>query len=397
MSLHLPEEVRRDVRRRLDTHPLPEPQDVAPIGATDATGEAGEQDVQRQLPAWSSESLAELAADPPRSAGFLLRRLWPADAYGVIGAESKAGKTWLALDIAVSVACGVPALEGIEVDNPGPVVAFLGEGGRRNAYRRLRAVCESKGIEPADVADLHLIYRAPKLSDLDAADAIITEVTRIRPVLLIVDPLYLAAPGADGGSLYAMATVLERLQHLAENAGAACIVVHHWNQSGKGDGFGRFSGAGPEEWGRVLWSVAVADRGTSPHPGGSLVRLVVKVRGGELADLAFTLSREVWTGDPDDLNSEMHYSVERGDIVAADTAARKLTAEERALAVLAASGDWMTAEDVQDTDAEEANAQPDLQPMRLRTVQDALARLAKAARVDRAGVPQTGYSYMAKR
>ncbi len=349
------------------------------------------------LGAWRAETLAALIADPPCSAGFLIRRLWPSDAYGIIGAESKAGKTWLVLDLAVSIACGVPALDGIEVDRAGPVVVFLGEGGRRNAYRRLRAVCSAKGIDPAEVDDLHLIYRAPKLSDEDAAENIEAEVARIAPVAIIVDPLYLAAPGADGANLYSMAVALERLQSLGATVDAAVIVVHHWNQSGKGDGFGRFSGAGPEEWGRVLWSVAVDGRTGSQHPEGSAVRLTVRVRGGELADLAFSLTREVWSDDPEDLGADLHYRIERGEIVAADTGKRKLTAEDRCAAVLAGTGEWMTAEAVQDADADAANAQPDQHPMKSRTVQDALARLAKAERVERSGVAQTGYLYRAKR
>lgn len=408
--LDVPTEVLVDVRRRLGEHKQKRQEEgdrqlasLAGAGRTADPSTTPEDPSADEVPAkgqanpWSAESLADLASNPPESVGYLLRQLWPADAYGVIGAESKAGKTWMALDVAVSVAAGVPALDGIQVDRPGPVLAFLGEGGRRNAYRRLRAVCSAKGLDPAHVDRLHLIYRAPKLSDDEAASLIAAEVTRAAPVLIVVDPLYLAAPGADGASLYAMATVLERLQHLAEDAGAACVVVHHWNQSGKGDGFGRFSGAGPEEWGRVLWSVAVTERAASTHPGASLVRLAVRVRGGELADLAFALTREVWSDDPDDLGADLHYRIERGEIVAADTAGRKLTAEDRCLAVLTASGEWMTAETVQDADAERAHELPDTSPMKLRTVQDALSRLAKAVKVDRAGMPQTGYSYKARR
>jgi hypothetical protein len=40
------------------------------------------------------------AAGEPR---WLIQGLWPADAYGVLAAREKAGKTWAALDLAVSV------------------------------------------------------------------------------------------------------------------------------------------------------------------------------------------------------------------------------------------------------------------------------------------------------
>ena len=66
------------------------------------------------------------AAGEPR---WLIQGLWPADAYGVLAAQEKAGKTWAALDLAVSVACGRPWLDHFACPAPGPVLVFLGEGG----------------------------------------------------------------------------------------------------------------------------------------------------------------------------------------------------------------------------------------------------------------------------
>jgi AAA domain-containing protein len=60
------------------------------------------------------------AAGEPR---WLIQGLWPADAYGVLAAQEKAGKTWAALDLAVSVATGRP-LAGLADDfalRPGDV------------------------------------------------------------------------------------------------------------------------------------------------------------------------------------------------------------------------------------------------------------------------------------
>jgi hypothetical protein len=42
-------------------------------------------------------------AGPPT---WLIEGFWPGDAYGVLGAEDKAGKTWAGVDLAVSVASG---------------------------------------------------------------------------------------------------------------------------------------------------------------------------------------------------------------------------------------------------------------------------------------------------
>lgn len=353
-------------------------------------------DAPASVEVYEAETLAELAANPPAPASFLLRRYWPSDAYGVVAAPSKAGKTWLALDIAVAVATGGRALGAIDVDRPGRVLVFLGEGGRRNAWRRLRAVCEYHDLDPAKVDGLHLVYRSPSLNDTAALADVERLVAEVAPVLVIVDPLYLAAAGSDGASLYSMAGVLERAQRIAEAVGSALMLVHHYNQTGKGSGPGRMSGAGPEEWGRVLWSVDV-DRGTSTYPEGSVAHLTVNVRGGEVADAAFAVTREVWSDDPDDLDALMHYELTPGEVRTGT--GRKLSAQDRALRVLADDPDaWLTPSEVQDLDAEWSHLQPDYGPIKTDTVSRALSGAAKAGLCRRkGGGPNDPALYMASR
>src|SRR5690606_25486254 len=72
---------------------------------------------------------AEIDAEP--HPGYLVRRIIAAGDYGILGAAHKAGKTWLAVDLAVAVASGKPWLGIHPVDRPGPVVWFAGEGGKR--------------------------------------------------------------------------------------------------------------------------------------------------------------------------------------------------------------------------------------------------------------------------
>ena len=70
------------------------------------------------------------------------------------------------------------------------------------------------------------------------------------PKLVIVDPLYLSARGANLADLYAMGEMLEGVQRLCQEHGAALLVVTHFNRK-QGAGAGRITGAGPAEWGRV--------------------------------------------------------------------------------------------------------------------------------------------------
>jgi hypothetical protein len=97
-----------------------------------------------------AEVAAEVDARGPRK--WLIRGIWPAGDYGVHGAEPKAGKTWNALDLSVSVASGTPWLGAVPVDTTGPVLVFAGEGGDGNIVRRLRAIAHL-GLHPRPAPD----------------------------------------------------------------------------------------------------------------------------------------------------------------------------------------------------------------------------------------------------
>jgi AAA domain len=130
------------------------------------------------------------AAGEPR---WLIQGLWPADAYGVLAAQEKAGKTWAALDLAVSVAAGRPWLDHFPCPNPGLVLVFLDEGGERATVRRIEAIATSKGVDPDQLTDrLRLCFRVPRLAAAGAGSelAAIQEELQAHPAALVVlDPL----------------------------------------------------------------------------------------------------------------------------------------------------------------------------------------------------------------
>ncbi|MFN2555683.1 MAG: AAA family ATPase [Nitriliruptorales bacterium] len=153
--------------------------------------------------------------------------VWPADAYGVVAAEDKAGKTWASLDAAVSVASGSRWMGEYVCAKPGAVLGFLGEGGERKMVRRLRAIGEARGVV-TEYLPIRLCFRVPHLTSEDHVAAIGAELGEYPARLVIVDPLYLAARGARGSDLYEMGAHLERVQHVVQEAGAALVIVCHW-------------------------------------------------------------------------------------------------------------------------------------------------------------------------
>ena len=71
-------------------------------------------------------SASQLPVDDERPA-WLVQDLWTEQAVGIVGGAPKCCKTWLALDLAVSVASGTPALGRFPVSGSGPVLLFAAE------------------------------------------------------------------------------------------------------------------------------------------------------------------------------------------------------------------------------------------------------------------------------
>jgi hypothetical protein len=317
------------------------------------------------------------AAGEPR---WLVQGLWPADAYGVLAAKEKAGKTWAALDLAVSVASGRPWLDHFPCPNPGPVLLFLGEGGERATVRRIQAIATSKGVDPDQLADrLRLCFRVPRLAAPGAGAelaAVQAELAAHPAALVILDPLYLAAAGASGSNLYDMGAVLQAIQGVCQHAECALLVVTHWNKTGDGRGPDRIAGAGPAAWARVICSVAILYRGRDPD-GSSSVLLGVELVGGELADARFRVRRRVRAEDPADLGAPLSYAVE---VLAVDeddqdlepAAAALSKSRQWVLTALRAGGQFQTVKQLGDRLAQAGH------PLKPRTIQLALGELEAA-------------------
>jgi hypothetical protein len=355
--------------------PLEEPAggDVVDLRPSSARGRRGPIPAELGIASFGEVAARVAAAGEPR---WLVEGLWPADAYGVLAADVKAGKTWAALDLAVSVACGLPWFGRFPCPAPGGVLLFLGEGGERAMVRRIQAIASHKHANPQLVGErLRLCFRVPQLAAPGAGHQLLAveqELATHPAALVILDPLYLAAGGASGSSLYDMGAVLQAIQGVCQHAGCALLVVTHWKKTGDGKGAERISGAGPAAWARVIASVSVDYRGADPD-GTSTVLLGFELIGGELADTRFRVRRRVRADDPADLASPLSYQVEvlpADDAAVDDAAAAGLSPSRQwVLSALRAGGAFQTVKQLGDRLAEAGHA---LKP---RTIQVALGEL----------------------
>jgi len=119
---------------------------------------------------------------------WLIEGLWGASAVGLIGGAPKCCKSWLALDLAVSVATGTPCLDAFDVDHPGPVLLYMAEDAAPVVKARLAGLCRTRALDLAS-APIHVITTPVLRLDRGRDQARLRAAVRqLAPRLLVLDP-----------------------------------------------------------------------------------------------------------------------------------------------------------------------------------------------------------------
>ena len=175
-------------------------------------------------PAWR---LAERAEEHR----WLVTGLWGEQAVGIVGGEPKCCKSFLALDLAVAVAAGVPCLRRFGVPRAGRVLLFAAEDALHIVRRRLEGIAAAVGVALTDL-DIQVITAPTVRLDLDADRRNLAEtVARLQPRLLILDP-FVRLHRIDENASGEVAPLLAYLRELQRRHGVAVLVVHHARKGG---------------------------------------------------------------------------------------------------------------------------------------------------------------------
>jgi AAA domain-containing protein len=169
---------------------------------------------------------ASLLATTGPQTQWLIEGLWADQAVGILGGEPKCCKSFLALDIAVSVAAGCPCLRQFPVPRPGKVLLFPAEDSLPVVRQRLEAIAASAQVAftslPIDVitaASLRLDTPADR-------QRLANTVQQLQPTLLILDPL-IRLHRVDENDATQVATLLSFLRQLQRDFQLAVLLVHH--------------------------------------------------------------------------------------------------------------------------------------------------------------------------
>lgn len=168
---------------------------------------------------------AELEAATPE-AQWLVRDVWSRSSVGLVGGQPKLGKSWFALDLAVSVASGTPCLGHFPVDDPGRALVYLAEDALPQQRSRLDALCEHRGIAIRSL-DLHVVTEPVLRLDLpDDRERLNAAAARLRPKVLVLDPL-VRLHRLDENRAQEISGVLSFLRELQRAHDMSVVLVHH--------------------------------------------------------------------------------------------------------------------------------------------------------------------------
>jgi len=164
---------------------------------------------------------------------WLVEGLWGSSSVGVIGGAPKCAKTWLGLDMALSVATGTPCLGKYAVPEPGPVLVYLAEDALPIVRERVQGMTRHRGLDLAAV-EIHVITAPVLRLDRDRDRARLWETAkRLRPRLLLLDPL-VRLHGIDENHAGEVAQLLSYFRSLQRQLDLSVLLVHHTRKNAAG-------------------------------------------------------------------------------------------------------------------------------------------------------------------
>jgi RecA-family ATPase len=164
---------------------------------------------------------------------WLVEGLWGASSVGVIGGAPKCAKTWLGLDMALSVATGTPCLGKYAVPESGPVLVYLAEDALPIVRERVQGMTRHRGLDLAGV-EIHVITAPVLRLDRDRDRTRLRETAkRLRPRLLLLDPL-VRLHGVDENNAGEVAELLAYFRSLQRQLDLSVLLVHHTRKNAAG-------------------------------------------------------------------------------------------------------------------------------------------------------------------
>jgi putative DNA primase/helicase len=157
---------------------------------------------------------------------WLIDDLLMENAFGMIYGMPGSFKTFFALDMALSLAHGMPFLDHFPV-NKEIVVAYITPEGTAGLKNRLRGWMEARGVDR--LRNVKVNRNAFALTDPVEVEAVVNQLakTGVKPKILFIDTLARNFGGGDENSTKDMNNFVNNVLELAKGLDLGVVVVHH--------------------------------------------------------------------------------------------------------------------------------------------------------------------------
>ncbi len=170
------------------------------------------------------------AVKAEQEVSWLVKGIWPEQGVGFLAGHPKTCKSWLALDIALSVASRTAVLGNYSVPHGGPVLVFAAEDSPPMVRARFAGMAAARGVSLEDLPIQLVLADRLRLESEDDQARLRATLEMHQPALLILDPL-VRMTGIDENSAREVSQVLGYLRELQRSLGVAILVVHHVRKS----------------------------------------------------------------------------------------------------------------------------------------------------------------------
>lgn len=193
---------------------------------------------------WTPANVSEWLESEPPPRDWILRNCLAGGDVGAIAAQGGTGKTFFALQLAISVATGRTLLPAFAPLGARRVLLLAGEDPKDILWRRVRAIVEAFGIHEVEALAHNLIVYAGKSEPLTVPDPnggvkrtpryswLRDQVRKVDPALIIIDPKARFDGGAENETADGTAFIVA-IQDLLEEKRAGLILHHVSKQLGE--------------------------------------------------------------------------------------------------------------------------------------------------------------------
>jgi len=161
---------------------------------------------------------------------YLVDKVLPLGGYGLIYGRRGSGKTFDALDLALSITTG-RHYHGLATHAAGSTVAYIMSEGSASLRKRINAWKQARLV--TTIPGFHALPSSVPLNDPIALAELCLAIDKLpsAPSLLVIDTLARSASGLDENSSQDMTKYIGIVDSLRERYGCAVVPIHHagWN------------------------------------------------------------------------------------------------------------------------------------------------------------------------